>query len=83
MRHPDVDDVLVVGRPSEQWGSEVVAVVQVHPGAGVTDADLLATASEQIARYKLPKVIIRVPAVQRSPSGKAYYAWAKAQALGA
>jgi acyl-CoA synthetase (AMP-forming)/AMP-acid ligase II len=83
VRHPDVDDVLVVGRPSEQWGSEVVAVVQVHHGAAVTDADLLATASEQIARYKLPKVIIRVPTVQRSPSGKADYAWAKAQALAA
>jgi 3-oxocholest-4-en-26-oate---CoA ligase len=83
VRHPDVDDVLVVGRPSEQWGSEVVAVVQLHDGAGATDEELLAKASEQIARYKLPKVIVRVPAVQRSPAGKADYAWARAQALGA
>ncbi|MGH9137281.1 MAG: acyl-CoA synthetase [Acidimicrobiales bacterium] len=79
VRHPAVDDVLVVGRPSERWGSEVVAVVQLHVGASASDEALLATASEQIARYKLPKSIIRVPEVQRSPSGKADYAWAKQQ----
>ena len=30
--HPAVYDVVVVGRPSERWGSEVVALVQVHDG---------------------------------------------------
>jgi len=81
IRHPGVDDVLVVGRPSEKWGSEVVAVVQLHDGVTVDDDELVATASEQVARYKLPKAIIRVAAVQRSPSGKADYAWAKRQAV--
>jgi 3-oxocholest-4-en-26-oate---CoA ligase len=80
-RHPDVDDVVVVGRPSDKWGSEVVAVVQLHDRASVGDDELLATASEHVARYKLPKAIVRVAAVQRSPSGKADYAWAKQQAL--
>ena len=31
-RHPDVFDVVVVGRPSERWGQEVVAVVQLRDG---------------------------------------------------
>jgi fatty-acyl-CoA synthase len=78
--HPDVDDVLVVGRPSERWGNEVVAVVQLRPGADPSDEDLIAVASAQVARYKLPKDIIRVALVQRSPSGKADYAWAKKRA---
>ncbi|MGV3759986.1 MAG: AMP-binding protein, partial [Actinomycetota bacterium] len=30
--HPAVFDALVVGRPSERWGQEVVAVVQLAPG---------------------------------------------------
>ncbi len=81
VRHPGVDDVLVVGRPSEKWGSEVVAVVQLHDGVTVEDEELLAIASEQVARYKLPKAIVRVAAVQRSPSGKADYAWAKRQVI--
>lgn len=78
--HPDVEDALVVGRPSERWGSEVVAVVQLTAGAGATDDELLSAAAEHISRYKLPKQIVRVPKVERSPSGKADYAWAKRQA---
>jgi 3-oxocholest-4-en-26-oate---CoA ligase len=78
--HPDVDDALVVGRPSEKWGTEVVAVVQLRPGAAVTDDQLLEVASQRLARFKLPKTILRVAQVHRSPSGKADYGWAKAQA---
>jgi 3-oxocholest-4-en-26-oate---CoA ligase len=77
VRHPAVDDVLVVGIPSPRWGSEVVAVVQLGTNDAATDEELLATAAERIARYKLPRAILRVPAVKRSPSGKADYAWAK------
>jgi len=78
--HPAVYDVIVVGRPSEQWGSEVVAVVQLAEGASVTDEELLAEAETHIARYKLPKVFVYRDALVRSPAGKADYRWAKAQA---
>ena len=33
MAHPAVYDVVVAGRPSERWGNEVVAVVQLRDGA--------------------------------------------------
>ncbi len=78
--HPAVRDVLVVGRPSERWGSEPVAVIQLEDGASATDDELLAEAAKHIARYKVPKAVVRVPLVQRSPSGKADYRWAKVQA---
>lgn len=75
--HAAVRDVIVVGRPSERWGSEAVAVVQLEDGATATDEDLLAEAEKHVARYKVPKAIVRVAEVQRSPSGKADYRWAK------
>jgi fatty-acyl-CoA synthase len=81
--HPDVYDVTVAGRPSEKWGAEVVAIVQLREGVAaddVTTKSLLAEAEKHIARYKLPKAFKFVPNVQRSPSGKADYRWAKAQA---
>ena len=31
--HPDVYDVVCAGRPSERWGQEVIAVVQLREGA--------------------------------------------------
>jgi 3-oxocholest-4-en-26-oate---CoA ligase len=82
-RHAAVFDAIVVGRASERWGEEVVGVVQLRPDAlGVSDDELLAAASPYLARYKLPKAIVRVPTIQRSPSGKPDYAWAKAAADG-
>ena len=78
--HPDVFDVVVAGRPSEQWGNEVVAIVQCREGAEPDEESLLAEAATHIARYKLPKAFIFVDSVVRSPAGKADYRWAKEQA---
>ena len=79
--HPAVYDVIVVGRPSEQWGSEVVAIVQLAEGASVTDEELTTAAATHVARYKLPKAYVYRDQLVRSPAGKADYRWAKAQAL--
>jgi acyl-CoA synthetase (AMP-forming)/AMP-acid ligase II len=81
--HPDVFDCVVTGRPSERWGNEVVAVVQLRDGSNPTDQELLDEAAKHIARYKLPKAFVRVPSIVRSPSGKADYRWAKDVASGA
>ena len=74
--HPDVYDVMVVGRPSERWGQEVVALVQAADGAALTDEDLLAECAKHIARYKFPKTFLYLPPLVRSPAGKADYRWA-------
>jgi len=79
--HPAVYDAVVAGRPSERWGQEVVAIVQLRPGARATEADLSAECAKHIARYKLPKAYVYRDAIVRSPSGKADYRWAKAQAI--
>jgi acyl-CoA synthetase (AMP-forming)/AMP-acid ligase II len=79
--HPGVYDVIVVGRPSEQWGSEVVAIMQLAEGATVSDEELLAEAEKHIARYKLPKAFVYRESLVRSPAGKADYRWARDQAV--
>jgi fatty-acyl-CoA synthase len=78
--HPAVYDAVVTGRPSERWGNEVVAIVQLREGDVVDPAELIAECERHIARYKLPKDVIFVDAVVRSPAGKADYRWAKEQA---
>jgi 3-oxocholest-4-en-26-oate---CoA ligase len=79
--HPGVADVVVTGRPSERWGHEVVAVVQLGEGASATPESIVEEASHHIARYKLPKEVVFVQRIQRSPSGKADYRWAAETAL--
>jgi 3-oxocholest-4-en-26-oate---CoA ligase len=78
--HPAVADVVVTGRPSERWGQEVVAVVQTAAGVETSAESIVEHASAHIARYKLPKDVVFVDLIQRSPSGKADYRWASEQA---
>jgi acyl-CoA synthetase (AMP-forming)/AMP-acid ligase II len=77
--HPAVHDVVAVGRPSERWGQEVVALVELSPGASAGEDEIIAHAGQTIARYKLPKAVLFFDHIQRSPAGKADYRWAKAQ----
>jgi fatty-acyl-CoA synthase len=79
--HPHVYDCVVAGRPSERWGNEVVAVVRLKEGKTPDDASILATAENHIARYKMPKQIVYVAEIVRSPAGKADYRWAKQIAI--
>jgi acyl-CoA synthetase (AMP-forming)/AMP-acid ligase II len=75
--HPALYDVIVTGRPSERWGNEVVAIVQLRDGSSATTDELLAACDGHIARYKFPKSIIVVDKIERSPAGKADYRWAQ------
>jgi acyl-CoA synthetase (AMP-forming)/AMP-acid ligase II len=74
--HPNIADVIVTGRPSERWGREVVALVQLAEGVQLDQAALAGHAAQSLARYKVPKAWIQVPKVRRSPVGKADYRWA-------
>jgi len=75
--HSDVVDALVSSRPSERWGMEVVAIVQLKPGVSCTSEQLSGQCEQYIARYKLPKHYVFVEAVARGANGKADYRWAK------
>ncbi len=72
--HPAVKDAVVVGRPNERWGSEVCAVVATDGEVGAEE--LVSHCDGHLARYKLPRAVIFVPEVLRSPNGKADYRWA-------
>ena len=74
--HPGIADALVVGRPSERWGQEIVALV-AFGGGHVADDDLHAHCTAELARYKAPKEYIVVEQVKRLGNGKADYRWAK------
>jgi acyl-CoA synthetase (AMP-forming)/AMP-acid ligase II len=78
--HPGVYDVLVVGLPDARWGSRVAAVVAPAEGVALSPEDLEALCRQKLAGFKVPRQWVFVDRVERSPSGKADYAWAKAEA---
>jgi fatty-acyl-CoA synthase len=80
--HPGIADALVVGRPSERWGQEVVALIAAHPGADLTGEEqaIYTFCTSQLAHFKAPKAFIFVEQIQRLGNGKANYRWARYQA---
>ncbi|OBG24727.1 acyl-CoA synthetase [Mycobacterium sp. 852002-51057_SCH5723018] len=80
--HPGVADALVVGRPSERWGQEVVALIAVHPDAefGADEQTLYALCTSQLAHFKAPKAFIFVEQIERLGNGKPNYRWANERA---
>lgn len=80
--HPAVFDVVVVGVPDERWGERVAAVVQTRDGVSLTLDDVDAHCREHVAGYKVPRELHVVATIERSPSGKPDYPWAKKIATG-
>ncbi|WP_405885017.1 acyl-CoA synthetase [Streptomyces sp. NBC_01136] len=80
--HPDVYDALVAGVPDEKWGNHVAAVVQLREGAGRPSLEDIQThCRSHLAGYKIPRQLVITDTIQRSPSGKADYRWARAMAV--
>ncbi len=76
--HPDIYDALVAGVPDERWGHRVAAVVQPRKGgAEVTLHQVQAHCRARLAGYKIPRSLVVTDRIQRSPSGKADYRWAR------
>jgi len=69
----DLDGVLesaVIGIPDSDFGEAVVAVVVPQKGAAISEADIMAAAKIELARFKHPKHIRIVDALPRNTMGK-------------
>jgi 3-oxocholest-4-en-26-oate---CoA ligase len=83
--HPRVFDAIVVGVPDDRWGQRVEALLTARGDEPVDTAAIVEFCRTRIAGYKVPRAIWVVQDLNRQPSGKPDYGWArsKAQELGA
>jgi fatty-acyl-CoA synthase len=68
--HLKVKDVQVVGVPSEKYGEEVAAFIQLKPGLEATEAEIKDFCRDQISFHKIPKAIFFVSEYPTTASGK-------------
>lgn len=70
LTHPSVHEISVVGRPSAQWGEDVVAFVVLAPDHVLDEDALEAHCLSQIARFKRPKAYIALTDLPKNNYGK-------------
>ncbi|TBU72856.1 AMP-binding protein [Phytopseudomonas daroniae] len=67
--HPDVEEVVVVGLPDEQWGKLISAFIKARRPIGEADLDAHCIASG-LARFKRPRRYEFIEQIPKSPVGK-------------
>lgn len=73
LRHDEIFDAVVVGTPHERWGQQVTALVQRREGSSLTEDDVRDHCRALIANYKVPKTVLFVDLVPRTPVSKVDY----------
>ena len=68
--HPEVLDVGVIGVPDEVRGQIAKAFVVLKPGGKVTPEELIKHCKDKIATFKLPREVVIVNELPRTPTGK-------------
>ena len=70
LRHPAVSEVSVVGKPSQEWGEEVIAFVVARNAEQVDSRELDALCLDHIARFKRPKAYRFLAELPKNHYGK-------------
>jgi long-chain acyl-CoA synthetase len=70
LRHPDVVEASVVGRPHPDWGEEAVAFVVPRPGVVIAVETLDRLCLDHIARFKRPRQYRFIETLPKNNYGK-------------
>ena len=69
-RHPDIAQVAVVGVPDERMGEVCAAFVVPRSGATLDEDSVVAWSRDQMANYKVPRIVRIVDALPMNASNK-------------
>ena len=69
-QHPELQEVAVIGVPSEEWGEAVKAVAVRRADSELDENGLIDFCKGKIAGYKKPKSVDFVAQLPRNPTGK-------------
>jgi len=75
-----VHDAVVVGAPHERFGQQVIAFLEVEPGATVDIDALTGQLRTSLAAYKIPRHVSLVESIGRAANGKVDQARWKSEA---
>jgi len=70
MGHPKIMEACTIGLPHEYRGETVKAFIVVNPGESLTEEEVAAYCKDNLAVYKVPKIIEFIDELPKSAVGK-------------
>jgi len=65
-----VQEVAVIGLPDPKWVEKVAAIIVPKPGTTITEEEIIAHCRKELAGFKVPKKVIFVDQLPKTPTGK-------------
>jgi acyl-CoA synthetase (AMP-forming)/AMP-acid ligase II len=81
-RHPDIADVAVIGIPDDRLGEVGMAFVVLQAGSATAADEIIAWSRDQMANYKVPRVVDIVDVLPLNATGKVEKKELRARAAG-
>ena len=69
-QHPGIKEAAVIGVPDEYWGETVKAWVVSKPGATLSEKEIIAFCTSQLAHYKRPQSVVFIDSLPKNAAGK-------------
>ena len=69
-QHPDIEEAAVIGIPDEYWGETVKTLIVLKAGATLSEEDVVAFCSQQLAPFKRPKSVAFIDSLPKNAAGK-------------
>lgn len=67
---PEILEAAVIGKPDAYRGESPVAFVSLVPGSSLSTDDVIAHCRANLAAYKVPREVVILPGLPKTPSGK-------------
>lgn len=68
--HPHIKEVAVIGIPDRKWGEIVSAFISLNESANVTEDEVIAYCRYKLGNYKIPRKIVFLKELPKTPVGK-------------
>jgi fatty-acyl-CoA synthase len=70
MTHDAVEEASVIGVDDEEFGKRLAAYIVLQPGSSLNEDDIREFVKRNLARYKVPRDVIFIDELPRTPTGK-------------